>query len=206
MHIYAFGSICRGEFDHGSDIDLLAIVERFIPELDPSKFSIYSYSRIMQLWDDGSPFAWHLATESKILYSSAGNDFLSSLETPNEYEMAKLDCSKFKRLFSRAKYAMEGHSCSPVFELSTMFLAVRNFATCFALGCMSKCEFSRFSARRLGENSLKVSDETFSILERSRLLSTRGHGAMICQDEVASVLLEANTITAWMDNLLKECD
>ena len=70
MHVYAFGSICRGEIDYGSDVDLLAIVERFVPELDPSKFSIYSYSRIEQLWDEGNPFAWHLATEFKMLFSS----------------------------------------------------------------------------------------------------------------------------------------
>lgn len=204
MHIYAFGSICRGEIDYGSDVDLLAIVERFVPDLDPSKFSIYSYPRMRQLWDDGEPFAWHLATESRILFSSGGYDFLKGLERPNKYTQASRDCSKFQQLFCRARSSLEVSSSSPVFELSTMFLAVRNFATCYALGCRSECEFSRSSARRLGDKSLVISDGTFSLLERSRLLSTRGFGAMISREDVALVLLEAGVIYAWMSELIKE--
>lgn len=49
-----------------------------------------------------------------------------------------------------------------------------------------------------------MSDNAFSILEDSRILSTRGHGTMIEKDEVASVLKEANAINRWMDKLLKE--
>lgn len=36
MHIYAFGSICRGEIDKNSDIDLLAIVDGFDARLWPA--------------------------------------------------------------------------------------------------------------------------------------------------------------------------
>ena len=204
MHVYAFGSICRGEIDYGSDIDLLAIVERFAPELDPAKFSIYSYSRIETLWHDGNPFAWHLATEAKLLFSSTGDDFLKSLDKPNRYSQAARDCQKFQRLFRGALMALETGTKSPVFELSTIFLAVRNFATCYALGQQSVCEFSRSSPLRLGAKSLTMSDNAFSILEDSRILSTRGHGTMIEKDEVASVLKEANAINKWMDKLLKE--
>ena len=50
MHIYAFGSMCRGDISIGSDIDLLALVEKHDPRLDPGKFSIYSYKRIGELW------------------------------------------------------------------------------------------------------------------------------------------------------------
>lgn len=204
MHVYAFGSICRGEIDYGSDIDLLAIVERFAPELDPSKFSIYSYSRIEQLWDEGNPFAWHLAIEAKLLFSSTGNDVLKALGKPNSYAQAKRDCQKFQQLFCGAQMALQTGTSSPVFELSTIFLAVRNFATCYALGCKSVCEFSRLSPHRLGDKSLLISDDALSILEKSRLLSTRGHGAMVGQEEVASVLQEASAIGKWMDELLKE--
>lgn len=203
MHVYAFGSICRGEIDYGSDIDLLAIVERFAPELDPSKFSIYSYSRIEQLWDEGNPFAWHLATESKLLFSSVDSDFLKDLGNPNSYAQASRDCRKFQRLFCASRMALEKGTSSPVFELSTAFLAVRNFATCYALG-KSVCEFSRFSPRRLGDKSLHISDDAFSALEKSRLLSTRGHGTMVAEDEVAMVLRETTAIGNWMDELLNE--
>ena len=59
-HFYAFGSVCRGEIDPASDIDLLACLSTPNPEIDPKKFSIYTYERIRELWHEGNPFAWHL--------------------------------------------------------------------------------------------------------------------------------------------------
>lgn len=38
MHIYAFGSICRGEIDAASDIDLLAIFEKTRRKSTPIDF------------------------------------------------------------------------------------------------------------------------------------------------------------------------
>jgi len=78
MHIYAFGSVCRGEVSRDSDIDLLCIDEgtqadRFDPEL----YSVYSYERIRELWSEGNPFAWHLWLESRLLFSSDAEDHLS---------------------------------------------------------------------------------------------------------------------------------
>lgn len=43
MHIYAFGSICRGEVDSFSDIDMLAIVSGRDERFNPRDYSIYSY-------------------------------------------------------------------------------------------------------------------------------------------------------------------
>ena len=67
MHVYAFGSICRGDVSLTSDIDLLAVVDGYDPRFDPNVFSIYSYNRIEELWAEGNPFAWHLAKESKVV-------------------------------------------------------------------------------------------------------------------------------------------
>lgn len=205
MHLYAFESICRGEIDYGSDIDLLAIVERFVPELDPAKFSIYRYSPIEQLWDEGNPFAWHLATESKLLFSSVQTDFISELGRPNRYAQASRDCRKFQRLFRSTRVALERVTNSPVFELSTAFLAIRNFATCYALS-KSICEFSRYSPRRLGDKSLPISDGAFCALQKSRALSPRGYGIMIAENEMAMVLREFTAIADWINELLNEVE
>ena len=42
MYIYAFGSICRGEIDFYSDVDLIAISDDLVQlkKFDPNKFSI----------------------------------------------------------------------------------------------------------------------------------------------------------------------
>jgi len=204
MHVYAFGSVCRGEIDQGSDIDVLALVEGFEPGLDPAVFSIYSYVRISELWDQGNPFAWHLAKESRLVYSSDGEHYLRGLGVPKDYRNALTDCTKFRDLYAQARSSLESEIASPVFELSAIFLAIRNFATCYALGYLDMFEFSRSSARRLGDKSLMISDDTFSILERARILSTRGHGEMICEPEITQVLAEAQTVSDWMQTLMRE--
>src|SRR5437016_1873195 len=99
MHIYAFGSVVRGEISEGSDIDLLAIVDRYDPTFNPETYSIYSYARIKELWAEGNPFAWHLALESRLLVSSDRTDFLRALALPNAYLNGLSDCDKFYDLF-----------------------------------------------------------------------------------------------------------
>lgn len=204
MHIYAFGSICRGDIDRMSDIDLLAIVEGFDDHLDPARFSIYGYPKMMQLWQSGNPFAWHLHVEAKLLYASDDRDFLGDLEEPNPYLAVASDCVTFKNLFEDAAAALEADSPSPTFELSTLFLAIRNFATCFALGRLGLPEFSRQSALRIGEHSLMIDRPIFSVLERCRILSTRGWGMLPDRHEVEDVRKALPTIRAWMQNRTEE--
>src|SRR6266404_7934405 len=98
MHIYVFGSLCRGELEFGSDVDLLAITDEFGPRFDAETFSIYSYNRIRALWKEGNPFAWHLATEAKLVFASDGRNFLIDLGPPSEYIRCTEDCMKFSRL------------------------------------------------------------------------------------------------------------
>lgn len=89
----------------------------------------------------------------------------------------------------------------PSFRIVDGFLAVRNFATCYSLGTGTP-DFSRHSALHLGANSLLISSDVFGVLERARLLCTRGVGEMISQDEAASVTLALGQIESWMRILL----
>lgn len=204
MHIYAFGSLCRGDIDCGSDIDLLALVDEFDKRFDPAIFSVYSYKRLNQLWDEGNPFSWHLTTESRLIYSSNDIDFIGNLGNPSVYRNCKSDCLKFYHLYSKAITEIQSEEASHVFELSTIFLAIRNFATCYSLGMNKLGDFSRHSALRLSTNSLKISKEAYEILERSRILSIRGTGSFIEKKEVSKVISEISIITEWMNLLLEE--
>jgi nucleotidyltransferase-like protein len=141
MHIYAFGSVCRGDVTKGSDADLLAIVNGHDSRFDPETFSIYSYERIKELWRQGNPFAWHLALESRLLYSSDQHDFLKGLGNPVKYKECVRDCEKFFALFREASASILSGSNSVVFDLSTIFLSIRNFATCFSLGIGQSPDF-----------------------------------------------------------------
>lgn len=204
MHIYAFGSICRGDIDFHSDIDLLSITEGYDSRFDPNMFSIYSYSRIDKIWKEGNPFAWHLATEAKLIYSYNGSDFIQELGSPSEYKNCKNDCNKFYYLFLNAFASINSGSNSKIFELSTIFLSIRNFATCYLLGQSNIKDFSRHSAIHLDTRSLKISSAAYEILETSRIISTRGVGKVISQRESLIAIEELNNIKNWMEDLLKE--
>ena len=199
-HLYAFGSVCRGEIDPASDIDLLACLSKPKPEIDPTKFSIYSYERIQELWQEGNPFSWHLHLESKLIFSSDGSDFLADLGEPSKYTKTPEDCDKFNKLFLESYRSLMLSSISAVFHLSCMFLATRNFATCYSIG-LGKPVFSRMSPLLL-ENKLPIAREDFDVFARARILSTRGFGSSISDAEVEKAKTFSPIIIDWMNELL----
>ena len=204
MHIYAFGSICRGDISVDSDVDLLALVEGRDPRLDPDKFSIYSYKRMSELWASGNAFAWHLALESKLIYSEDGGDFLRGLGTPAKYVGAAEDCRRFREIFESALLSVQEGTPSLVFELSTIFLAIRNIATCYSLAMLRCPTFGRDSARKLGPRSISISDTLYSTLMRARLLSTRGLGDDIGEVDTSNLVGELEGCRLWMNELCGE--
>lgn len=204
MHIYAFGSVCRGEVTLDSDIDLLALVEGHDARFDPSKYSIYSYNKMRELWDNGSPFAWHLALESRLLFTSDRLDFLRLLGQPASYHGAINDCQKFFDVFLEARKSLVRDRNSKVFDLSSIFLSIRNIATCYSLGVLRKPNFSRHAAVDIGGGAtmLPLSHTSYRILERARILCTRSIGDDISEAELQGVLNECESIETWMSNLV----
>ena len=199
MHIYAFGSICRGEIDLGSDVDLLACVDGPAEQIDHEKYSVYRYERIQALWKEGNPFAWHLHLESRLLFSPDGTDFLSDLGKPARYIADAGDCTKFQKLFDRSYQELSQSSNSATFHLSCMFLAIRNFATCHSLS-LGHPIFSRKSPLMV-QPSLDIDPQAFSILTRARLLSTRGYGENITHEEVVTATKAVAIVPRWMEAL-----
>lgn len=204
MEIYAFGSVVRGEIDKSSDIDLLILksAEESLPDIDKEQFSIYSYERISELWKEGNPFSWHLFIESKCIYTLGKIPFISSLGAPNEYMELLNDLNKFYQLFIDSKKSIIENRYSIDFDFSMIFLAIRNFASCFSLGYLNKYEFSRDSALKIGEYSIPISDTAYNRLKQSRLLATRGIGEIISEKEVIMVINEFSEIENWFNKLL----
>ena len=203
MHIYAFGSVCRGEVDISSDIDMLAIVDGYDSRFNPSDYSIYSYERMHDLWKQGNPFAWHLFLEAKLVYSEDDIDHLQNIGEPSAYKSGVSDCEKFREIFLSAKNSIDDSNLTEIFDLSSVFLAVRNFATCYSLHSEISPDFSRNSARNLGAKSIPVDAPTYTLLERSRVLCTRGLGENLSRTEIGkakNILIE---IDSWMKGILK---
>ena len=203
-HIYAFGSLVRGEVEVDSDVDLLAITEGFDSNFDKNKYSIYSAERLRTLWEEGNPFAWHLSQESVLIYSSDGTDILKNFGPPAEYVNGLKDCRKFRMLLTDCFSSLDKAEHSITFELSTIFLCVRNFATCFQLSQFGEGVFSRDSAFLIGENSIALSNKVMSILKKSRMLSTRGIGETLTVDEIDLARSSLPSIAMWMDKLMEE--
>lgn len=198
MHIYAFGSVVRGEVDTSSDIDMLALVEGQSDRFNPAEYSVYSYARILELWEQGNPFAWHLFIESKLVYSQDGVDYLRHIGKPKQYINGLSDCKKFHEIFLSAKNSLEGSHLTEIFDLSSVFLAIRNLATCYALQLGSKPDFSRNSALCLGSRSLRIEKSVYDVLERARVLSTRGVGSFLTQQEIHEAKMSLEKINSWM--------
>ncbi|KTD61891.1 nucleotidyltransferase domain-containing protein [Legionella spiritensis] len=200
MYIYAFGSICRGEIDAHSDIDLLAITENF-SKFDPLVFSIYTPKRIQELWKQGNPFAWHLYYEAKMLYSHDGNNYISELGIPSKYNNCIEDCFKFHNIFREAKESLEINSIE-IYDISLIFLSIRNIASCYSLGVLKSANFSRNAAYFLGEKNIPIPHEAYSIFERARILATRGKGSILSQEEVGQAKKYLDILENWMLKLI----
>jgi hypothetical protein len=150
---------------------------------------------------EGNPFSWHLSIESKLLYSSDQSDFLAALGRPDAYRRCQQDCEKFFALFREARTSLESQVESKVFDLSMVFLAIRNFATCFSLGALNKPDFSRSSALRLGDNSLSISGNGYEVL-RDRAYFVHAVGASITDQEAQIAFGQFPQIEEWMTRLL----
>ena len=144
-----------------------------------------------------------MSLESKLLFSSDRKDFFALLGDPAHYGKCVEDCEKFYTLFWEARSSVVTNSTSRIFDLSTIFLSIRNIASCYSLGVTEHPIFSRNSAINLGRHSIRISSGVYQILERARILCTRGHGSVISTAEVDNVILELNEIDRWMDNLVK---
>ncbi len=203
MHIYAFGSVCRGEVDLSSDIDMLALVNGHDDRFNPKDYSIYSYLRIGELWKQGNPFAWHLFLESKLIYSSDGSDYLRNIGEPSAYKSGIADCEKFYKIFLFAKNSIERSDLTEIFDLASVFLAIRNFATCYSLHIDVAPDFSRNSARNIGIHSIPIDNSTYELFERARVLFVRGVGELLNSHEISKAKIALNKIEFWMINKIK---
>ncbi|HHF4806671.1 TPA: nucleotidyltransferase domain-containing protein [Haemophilus influenzae] len=197
MHIYVFGSLCRGELDNKSDIDILIISdEKFGSEYN--KYSVYSYEKIRELWLDGNPFAWHLYLESKLVFSSEENDFLRELGEPKKYSNVRNDFYKFKDIYTNSLKSLELKSNS-VFNLSCIFLAIRNISTCYSL-YLEKAVFSRRAMLKITP-SINIPMDVIETLEKCRILSTRGVGDDLNKLELENVISHIDSIDKWLDKI-----
>lgn len=202
-NIYVFGSVVRGEIDQYSDVDLLLITDEKIEDIDPNKYSIYTPQRIQQMYKEGNPFAWHLYYESKLIFTDEIN-YLKELGKPNKYSNCLVDLHKFRDLFLDSLNSIQEDEYSLVFDLSMIFLSLRNFATCYSLSKMERPVFSRNSFERIGNKSLKIDERVKKLLMLARISSTRGINTYISNEDLELVFLEVKKMKSWFNQILND--
>lgn len=202
-NIYVFGSVVRGEIDQYSDVDLLLITDEKIEDIDPNKYSIYTPQRIQEMYKEGNPFAWHLHYESKLVYTDHIN-FLEDLKSPEPYKNGKEDLIKFQKLFVDSLKSIEEDQFSLTFDLAMIFLAIRNFATCYSLSKMERPVFSRNSFERIGNKSLIIDERVKKLLMLARISSTRGINTYISNEDLELVFLEVKKMKSWFNQILND--
>ncbi|MCC4213969.1 nucleotidyltransferase domain-containing protein [Leeuwenhoekiella parthenopeia] len=200
--IYIFGSIVRGEVDQYSDIDLLMVTSEAVYNIDLNKYSIYTPERIKELYIEGNPFAWHLYYESKLVYTSGAN-LLENLGKPSNYVNCKTDLLKFKNLFEASITSIIKNRFSIIFDLAMVFLALRNFATCYTLGNYTKPVFSRQSFEKLDDYPLILDSRVKEMLMMSRISSIRGINYQINDELLNLFLSDIERINKWFLTVLK---
>jgi len=166
-------------------------------------FSIYSHAKVERIWQDGNPFAWHLHLEARLIYASDNCDHLSELGPPAEYTGSQKDCERFFSIFKQARESARRDVASIVFDLSTAFLGLRNYSSCYLLG-RGRPDFSRNVALSLMREDPPVDIQAYRILERARLLCTRGYGAAFTQAETSLALNALPALQDWMNHLRDE--
>ncbi|WDF65468.1 nucleotidyltransferase domain-containing protein [Flavobacterium sp. KACC 22763] len=199
-NIYIFGSIVRGEIDQYSDTDLLLITDDTLNFIDLEKYSLYTPTRIEEMYREGNPFAWHLHYESKLVYSD-GVDFLKELKIPNSYKNCSLDLHKFYKLFQDSIKSIQSDKLSLVFDLAMVFLALRNFATCYSLERYEKPIFSRNSFEKLNDFPLILDNKIKNLLMMARISSTRGISYKIDEIELSLFIKQVDAIEKWFDKI-----
>ncbi|ANM14026.1 MULTISPECIES: nucleotidyltransferase domain-containing protein [unclassified Rhizobium] len=160
---YVFGSVGRGQADHLSDLDILAVVENAkgkVPEnvvlatvpatLRRMKSSIswYGENRLREMFANGELFAWHLHRETRPLFDTQG--FLAKLGTPSPYRDTERDVASFIKVMREIPAQIALNQGNAIYEAGLIYVCLRNIAMSASWDLCDAPDFSRYSIFNLG--------------------------------------------------------
>lgn len=185
--VMIYGSVARNDADSNSDLDVFALVEDILTELeqeevvdricsklkgDEINVSIYTENIFNKMLKEGSLFLWHLKLEGKYIYNKYSTDIFYSLSNFKGYYK---NLNLYKNLFKRCKQSLNENNVNS-YDLSMLFFLCRNLSilTCFF---MDEPNFGRYSSyqtlvRKIRQEPLKYIDYIY--LSNWRMDFTRG--------------------------------
>lgn len=204
MDIYIYGSICRGEIDSHSDIDILCIVEnesnKSVLDL-PSYYSIYSKKRILNHFNLGTLFAWHLFNDA-ILVHSKSNGFLSEIGKPNLYNNSKEDFTILESILNTSINNIKKQQINIVYELGLVYVAIRNIATIASWYTPYGLNCSRYVPYKLELVTFPLEKSIYNVFVNCRHATTRGL-EVIFDDNFNNAINSLDSISNWANQIIQ---
>ncbi len=200
---YAFGSLCRGEPDAGSDVDILVITDQVNATKGiPNAWSKYSPRRIRELFARGTLFAWHLYLEAVPLWPRNGQGFLQRVGPPNDYKNARREIIDLRRILDDALIELSRGTPSAVYECGLISLACRDIAMAASLTINGGFNFSRYAPLRLNQTPFSLTKAKWDYLLACRRATTRGGSFRRNRRIEHHIVSEADNLLNWSSKIL----
>ncbi|HEY4249229.1 MAG TPA: nucleotidyltransferase domain-containing protein [Lacunisphaera sp.] len=199
---YIFGSVCRGEPDKGSDVDVLVIADgaQDLKNL-PTAWSRYSRRRISVLYRRGTLFAWHLYLESVQLWPRDTVGFLRKIGPPRPYDSAVREISDLRRILRGAVEELSSGTDASVYEFGLLAMACRDIAMAAFPSLVGRFDFSRHAPLHL-PTGFPLSKPQLDYLLQCRRASTRGGVLRRHVNLERQILTRLPELNTWCDKLL----
>ncbi len=198
---HSYGSVCRGEPDPGSDVDILVISDRRDRADLPSSWSCYSRRRLRTLFTRGTLFAWHLYLESVPLWPRCAG-YLKKIGPPSPYAAAAREIADLHRILRGAAKELADGTSSPVYEFGLLSLACRDTAMAAFPALQGRFDFSRYAPLHLKTAAFPLSKKQFDYLLACRRATTRGCDLRRQPKLERQVLARLERLEAWCADLL----
>lgn len=195
--IYLYGSTARGDAVSSSDTDILVVCESakvfvldkhymstlLTAEVNHEDISIYSFSRIKEMYEQGHLYAWHLYLESQFL---AGDiDRLAMLGKPAVYDSYENDVNPLLAILRAIPEQLEVNKSNIIYEAGLAYVATRNIAMSSSYFSEVGLTFNAFSPFLISStsNAFPLTIDQYSLLRSARLSGTRGSEPPVFQLE-----------------------
>ena len=188
LTVAIFGSQVRGDADISSDVDILVITDSGKPDTSAltifiknqfnqnSDISIYSLSRLKEMYNQGHLFAWHLFGESKYIPYLDTKDLIEELGKPSPYKNAYEDITELIEVLHTIKIELK-NGLNSVYEAGLLYVCLRNIALAASWYSKSGLKFGRRSPFQLSAEipKLQLTVEEYELLAACRHSTTRGY-------------------------------
>ncbi|BFT29921.1 nucleotidyltransferase domain-containing protein [Alteromonas sp. D210916BOD_24] len=203
---YVFGSLISGDFDSGSDVDVLVIADN--NELKcPKDWSLYTKSGVRNLYKKGTLFAWHLYQDAVPVSSEAREyDFLREIGPPSHYDSALSEIDELKGIIQSAFLELLDSTPSRIFEVGLIAVAVRDIAMAASVHIVGRFDFSKFAPFKLGKLSLDIPKSLYLNMLSCRRATIRGEDLLNIKCPENELMQERESITRWIDTVVEKIE